>query len=260
MIKLTTKKYRGKKHYYIGQYEEEVPSVTTMLKDIVAAPGLVGWARNNSKSAAKQALEEYLTPEFLNGIKKHSKTSIKTMIKEIMAHEKTIYGGMMRKGSDFGTETHDLIQEIIQGKNPPIPDHQDQAIDNFLDWYNQQEFTQVLSEVEVACLMPRYAGTIDLVGKSPGKTTIVDFKTSKRFYPEMAYQVAGYSNAYTHMFDEDVTDAAVVILGKEKPSVRVTPVENLRDVIMGFLNGVNWYKSMKEEPWEPTSIARALGA
>ncbi|HUT16958.1 MAG TPA: hypothetical protein VMW84_01520, partial [Acidobacteriota bacterium] len=38
----------------------------------------------------------------------------------------------------------------------------------------------------------RWAGTMDFYGSYKGKFYIIDWKTSKKFYPEMRYQVAAY--------------------------------------------------------------------
>ena len=53
-INLTTTVKRGKKHYFVDG--DEWPSVTTILKDIVNKPALMGWARKMMKEAWSEAV------------------------------------------------------------------------------------------------------------------------------------------------------------------------------------------------------------
>ena len=41
----------------------------------------------------------------------------------------------------------------------------------------------------------KWAGTLDFVGDYKNRLYVIDWKTSKAFYPEMPYQVAAYRSA-----------------------------------------------------------------
>ena len=114
-INLTTTVKRGKKHYFVDG--DEWPSVTTILKDIVNKPALMGWARKMMKEAYSEAVAKMVEeahenvrlgnkPEYvLDIIANHTDTEAATIARQKFSG-----------GANFGKETHQLIQDFLTGK------------------------------------------------------------------------------------------------------------------------------------------------
>ena len=250
-MELTVTKKRGRNHYFING--NEVPSVTTILKDVINAPGLMGWARKMSKQAMAKAVsteQGYLLRCINEQIPAHNLyDSISQISERIINNEKAAYKELTSRPANFGKETHELIQKTIQGIKPEIPEHQRIAIADFHTWYDAIPFNSVMSEMTVAHDVLNYAGTTDFVGIVNNRTILVDFKTSKAFYSNHAIQIAGYILAYEHMFKATIDEAYVCILGKKIPSIKIIPIHNLPACKMGFMGGFTLYNALVDAPW-----------
>ena len=98
---------------------------------------------------------------------------------------------------DRGTAVHRTLESIVRGE--PMPDDlktEDElecaiAAESFLE-----SWRPLGSEVTVFSRTHGYAGTFDLIAKdASGVTWILDWKTSKGIYPNMAVQQAAYHHA-----------------------------------------------------------------
>ena len=255
-INLKTTVKRGKKHYYIDG--EEWSSVTTILKDIVNKPALMGWARKMMKESYSEAVANRMMVAHQNLIAGESPESVLNIIGGKTDQDAATIARKKFKGSaNFGKETHQLIQDFLTGKQTPIPPHQNQVMTNFHRWFDEQAYTRIMSEVEVVKRSEvsvdgmvvagiRYAGTIDLIGQNlEGHVTVVDYKTSKRFYPEMAYQVAAYALGYEYTFGKKVDECVVVVLGKESPSITPVKIPDWRTLANAYCGGAHFYYILK---------------
>jgi hypothetical protein len=109
--------------------------------------------------------------------------------------------------ADIGTLAHFLIECYLGGRVACLSEFsqsdQDKAkagFDVFLKFWNQNQFTIVASEVQLACdtcLHPPFGGTLDIVAKrGDGAICLIDIKTSKGIYDEYLYQLAAYEHLW----------------------------------------------------------------
>lgn len=150
---------------YVNNKNEEVPSVTTILK-VLNKPGLVHWA--NSLGWKRQSYDKILEERADHG----------TFVHELL-HEY-----MFKEGKQFninGPETVELIKKYLEG---------------FKYFEEQVNLKPIWGEKSFSCEW--YGGTIDLLCEIDGKITILDFKTSKRFYSSHFIQLGAYIQLLDH--------------------------------------------------------------
>ena len=103
---------------------------------------------------------------------------------------------------DVGSEVHAWIEKYLKDKNYPDIEYKfyydnktevHNAITAFLNWAAEVDLKPLALEETVWA--DRWAGTLDFFGYYKGKLYVIDWKTSKKFYPEMRYQVAAYRSA-----------------------------------------------------------------
>ena len=195
-----------------------VPSATGIVK-IIDKPLLINWA----------------VKESLNHILKHVRPGRRydeVEIKRIVGDAHRARFNTSEKATDIGSVAHDWIEQYIQmkmgGYTPfpiapeaevrndedlPMPFNAEarRAVMGFLEWESENEVEWIDTERKIYSVAHHYAGTLDADAMVNGKRTLVDFKTSKRIYPEYFLQVAGYAMARE---EEDATinyDGAVII-------------------------------------------------
>ena len=106
---------------------------------------------------------------------------------------------------DVGSEVHAAIEGYLKGTGHGLTSHQaTNAFSAFLDW--EQEVDLIPIALEQTVWGDRWAGTLDFFGYYKGKLYVVDWKTSKAFYPEMRYQVAAYRSAMIPMVEKQASE------------------------------------------------------
>ncbi len=187
-----------KGHYYkIG--DKIYPSSTTILS-VLRKPAIEIWAVKTTVEYLGRRLDD-----IINGrIKLNSKNAYKILTEARQEHEK-----IKEKAASLGSNVHKII-ELIFKSEMGLSDLLN-AIDSeiypsmtaFLAWNNLHDVKVLGSEEIVYHNKYEYAGTLDFRCILDGKKYIIDFKTSKRIYPEMLFQLASYKHAYEYMHPED---------------------------------------------------------
>lgn len=150
-------KYSDHSTYY-NKGKEEVPSVTTIMK-VLNKPAIAGWA--NYLGWKRQSYEKVLEEKAAHG----------TFIHE-MFHE-----FMFKEGKEFKVNQETLEMMKIY-------------LNNFKNFLNKYNIKPIWGEKSYSA--DTYGGTIDLLCEIDGKLTILDFKTSKKFYSSHFIQLGAY--------------------------------------------------------------------
>ena len=208
-----------------------IPSVTEIISDCTDKSGaLTQWAANMCKlwiqencdalSDWDENNEERLYYEVFDSDLEKARFNFKTV---------------SQKALDIGSEVHAKIElylkEQLKGNHPSgynmattIEDEQAQnSFIAFLKWAEEHNVKPIRLEQTVYSHDGLWAGTLDLNCWLNGKRYIIDFKTSKAFYPEHRYQVAAYRLAIEDetLHEEDFPEGCGILrLDKEsgKPS------------------------------------------
>jgi len=211
-------KYSAHSTYY-NKEGEEVPSVTTVLK-ILNKPFLQKWA--NIMGFKRQKIEDIL-----------------------------------EKSSIIGTMVHKLIEAYLMEKMYvfiPARHHTRTLAMTYMNTFINWKHTHVLKPefMEKSHSSDKFGGTIDFYGVVDGLHTILDFKTSKKFYATMFLQLA----AYCIMLEEHgkkVEQAAIIIINEGGYNEKFITREELEPYIQTFKKLVDffhvWYNLNIDEGW-----------
>lgn len=165
----------------------ECPSVTTILNKL-AKPALVNWAALEVAKFAYTSRDTWINLD---------ETAAVDVLKRAPYRNS-------RKKMNVGSAVHLAIDAWIKaGKpaeitNPTELDDLDLLpyIAGAIRFLNDHVQRVIRSEVTFANLTYRYAGTGDLVAKlHDGRTAVIDWKSGKRLYPEVALQLAAYARS-----------------------------------------------------------------
>jgi hypothetical protein len=189
---------------------EFVPSVTTIVGDVLRKPSLERW---NAKTVAEfvaaalavdgRELSHDAAP-LVDAIERAARQQRKT-IKRTSEHE--LRGSIGYVLSDVprferdeaarrGTEVHELASRIAVGEEVDVPGEIVPAVDSMLEWLRDWNPRIEFVECAVANDALLYAGRFDLIVTFPdGRRWLLDWKTGRSgIYPEVALQLCGYEH------------------------------------------------------------------
>lgn len=220
----------GIRHYQIPELNhKKLPSSTTITGQL-DKPALVQWASN----MAVTYFQERILDDIETGkvtIEDLKKKDLKFLVKEAkMYHKKK-----KEDAADLGSRTHHWIQayfEASEGEEVTFDPDMEKAVSAFMEWYLKYEVHPLTLNIngkkkpaiELMVWSKEaggYAGTLDLVAyvRDPGKAhhdlTVIDFKTAKGIYPDMAMQVSSYFYAFIERWGIQPIRSAIVRLDKE---------------------------------------------
>ena len=196
------------RYYDIDEYK--YPSVTTIIGDCTDKSGAltqwgsnecVAWIRENcprvfdvmeSSHGIFDIDDLYVTEQDLND----ARFAYKTVSKEAL---------------DVGTEVHNAIEDYLKSGNRRYTQEDNEQVDNafnaFIDWSKEVDLKPIALEKTV--YGNGWAGTMDFLGYMNDKLYVIDYKTSKAFYPEMRYQVAAYRSAVEAEASQDAQNNVI---------------------------------------------------
>jgi len=124
--------------------------------------------------------------------------------------------------ADIGTMAHAMIMCHLKGEKFDDSDYSKNDIDKaenafikYLNWEKEHPFTAITVEKEMVSEKYRFGGTADLIAKSNGDIILVDYKTGKGIYPEMAYQLAAYKYLAMEQGHE-IANARILRIGRDE--------------------------------------------
>lgn len=176
MARLARRNYR-QGHYYTLD-GERVIGVTTAIDGGIPKPALQAWAAEQTAMAAVQRREEW------QDLSEYE--AVKLLTKARFADRKRA----LAKGGAI----HSLAERLIAGETIDVTDADEGHIDAYIAFLKDWNVKVLWSEVPVACTTTQvpYAGTLDLVVVIGGLVWLLDLKTGKGVYNEVALQLAAY--------------------------------------------------------------------
>jgi hypothetical protein len=174
---------------------ENFYSVTTMINGGLPKPALINWAK---KFTAEYACDHLAA---LTALVEDDRDGAVDWLKNAAWRDRD-------KKAELGTYIHEATEAYVLGK--PFPKWKEEArprMQQFERFLADFEPEYVMTEATVFNKTHRYAGTLDAIVElgrdvsddgahwSPGRLFIIDQKTSKAIYPEVALQLAMYRHA-----------------------------------------------------------------
>lgn len=190
-------KLSGRHTYTLDGHK--IPGVTTIIGTL-DKPALVQWAANQAASHAIDSLFRRLNtaagdtnPDaFRVMMNDLSPTTEYEQIR--MAHRNTVKKAALR-----GTRIHAMGEALAHGEPVEVPEEHRGAVEAYARFLDAWELETIETELSVAHSEYRYGGTFDLVASSPricdGAPVMLDIKTGKGIYREVALQLAAYRYA-----------------------------------------------------------------
>jgi hypothetical protein len=128
---------------------------------------------------------------------------------------------IMRRAGDEGTQVHNAIEELLEGKEVSWMDDYGNARYNELVWGMIIKFKQfwalakpelIFTEEFTYSDTHKYAGTADIVVKINGETWLIDFKTSNHLQTTYDLQGAVYAKCYEECFEKKIDRVGILWL------------------------------------------------
>src|SRR5688572_19224027 len=157
---------------------EQYPSVTTVLKYCIPKPALTRW---QAKLVADTAIDE------LQELSQLSKSAAKKYLLSLAEDAKDSKAGI-------GTEVHAFAEATANGSEPPEASEKALPYLSSFSAFQYDVAPEYLGvELPVFNRTHGYAGTADIFAKVDGRTVVIDIKTGRSIWPEVALQLAAYA-------------------------------------------------------------------
>jgi hypothetical protein len=158
--------------------------------------------------------------------------------------------------ADIGTLAHDMIVSHLLGKEPDVSDYStnqislaENAVLSYFEWEKGKEIEVIDAEKQLTSETLKFGGTFDLLCLLDGKLTLVDFKTGKAIYPEMAIQLSAYSHLIVENIAAIPTNHMILRIGRDETEgfeVKQYTPEQIETGWEIFKNLINIYYLRKE--------------
>lgn len=168
---------RGRTYEWNG---ETFDSVTTIISGGVPKGFLTNWAKKLVAEAAVHEREVWAPMSAAEAVDwlKHANDRVSDA------------------ASDVGSEVHDWAEAKVLGKPlPPLRKETEGMAKSFERFLAEWEPEYEATEATTYSREHGYAGTFDAVATVAGRRYLIDYKTGKGVYPEVALQLAAYRYA-----------------------------------------------------------------
>tara|TARA_B100000686_G_scaffold345176_1_gene429238 strand:+ start:3681 stop:4427 length:747 start_codon:yes stop_codon:yes gene_type:complete len=229
---------KGNRYYLIPGLSEPLPSVTSILSTI-SKPGLINWEKNVAIDYAKDKISKYIS---------NTENTNLDGLHEIFENAKEQPKFIMSKAGEFGSKAHKFIELLLeQDFNVDVPNNMKWIYKNFNDWKNEYNFNSIEQEKYLYSAKYGYAGTADSIGLVDENLFILDWKTSKSLYIENLLQVSAYANAYSELTGNQISNAGVLRLDKNKTGYEFKIIDDLEKHFITF-RAVLWLWRFLNDP------------
>lgn len=213
----------------------------TGVLGIISKPALIPWATKTALSCAEAALTARIGGKI---------TLTASWIKEIMEEAKKKPDKVKDDAADLGTRAHAFFDAFIRGeKVDSVPEILVPAVTAFHNWIRESKIRVIQGDTKVFSLIHRYGGALDAIGMGDeGEFVLLDWKTSSGCYPEMALQVAAYSQAFKETYGIEVSRAIIVRFSKVPPvEFETKEVVDIKKSFNAFISAKELQSSLQED-------------
>lgn len=168
---------------------ERLWSVTTLLKEGLPKPALMGWG---VKVTAEYAVDNL---DMLQAVAAKDRDAALKLVKD----------ARWRKSSEAaarGSDVHRAAEQLAYGETPEVEPDIMPYVEQYARFLEEHRPTFELAEATVYNLTYHYAGTLDAIVTVGGRKCVLDMKTTPKRpgetrppYPEVAQQLAAYRHA-----------------------------------------------------------------
>jgi hypothetical protein len=185
---MTTLKFNEKSHRYWLD-GKPIPGVTTLLNKGVPKPQLTYWS---ARTVAEFVADN---PDEVEALRRMGRGPMVAALKDVPWQARD-------EAAVRGTDVHRLAEDVIHGQEVEVPAELAGYVDGYVRWLDLFNVEPILTERRIINRKWWYAGTFDAIVRIGGETLLVDLKTAKAIYGEVAAQVAAYANAECYLDDD----------------------------------------------------------
>ncbi len=232
--------------YKVG--EEIIPSATKIL-DVISKPALVPWAL---KVGVNWLEKNFFYDEDASS-KKTSVYKSRLGLEHLLKGIKSAYRNKSHDALNIGTITHEWVEAAVNwklegGEIPAMPKQEEavNAIHAFQDWVGENVVEWKSSEERVFNRKYRYAGTVDARAIINGEYCVIDWKTSKRVYPEYHLQVAAYAKAVEDMHGIPIDATYILRCDKATGKFEAVRSTEIDENFQAFLAAKTLFSRLKQ--------------
>lgn len=201
----------GRGHGYKDANGVKVPGVTTLISNGLPKPALIEWAADAVAAHAIDHWDEIAALPLSERMKRLKK-----------AHRAVSSAAAIR-----GTKLHALATALVAGDEVTVPDESAALVDSYVQFLDDWDPAPVTTEAPCVSYRHGYAGTLDLIADLPGiGRALLDIKTGKAVYGDVALQLAAYRYADVYQGDKQ-PDGTVPEFAM--PEVQFVGVVHVRD-------------------------------
>jgi hypothetical protein len=217
------------------------PSVTSVLSQKNKGQ-LIGWAAKESLAVVRrrlgeyqsevgeltpiqaQELESWLTDAEENWREESNATTIGTVAHRFAYEELRFRAGLTQTKPKFPIE-HDAV--LMPEFTPAMLEATNASARAAMGFFDEHHLEPVLLERPLWSPQYAYVGTPDFIGRIDGELSVLDFKTSKRPYPEYFCQDAALQNAFEEEFrDQKILKRWVLVIHKDGSGIEAVVRDN----------------------------------
>jgi len=192
------------KRYRYKVNGETKRGVTTLISARFGKNGLMGWAKKLPITALEWQLE--------------SEGKSKDYIFNFVSNLQKKVAELEIKDANTGTLMHSYCEDYINGKKvvPPTTEPLITMFGKFTKWWDSKGYKVLATEQTCYSQDLDVCGTFDVIVKDKkGKTILLDFKTSKAFYPDQPIQIATYKKLIEDSTNLKIDSYGIVNIPKE---------------------------------------------
>ena len=237
-----TLEFHEGKHMY--KVNDKIVFGVTSICGILDKKALMYWAVN----MAIKHLDSVLKPGMI--IDEINKTKMLNEAK--VAHRNTL-----SQAADIGTAVHNYLETYLKAgiNKQPLPDlpiNKDirKGVEALLKWVKDNNVKFLDSERKIYSKEFGYAGTLDASATINGELAIIDFKTSKGFYPEYFLQVSAYCKALEEETGNKYKKVYILRIPKDGSEFAFVETNNIDLYFKSFLGCLENYKRIIWEKGE----------
>lgn len=184
-----------------GSKPEYMPSVTTIL-GVLNKPAIAEWAARTCCDEIERELRE---------LTKKGSFSIEQIFK-IISIARSAHTRLKEAAAEIGTNTHTWLSGYwTQVMRDPgtitidwtgLNEKTCNCINAALDWFNVHTLKPIAIEQPQYSRLYKICGTADFIGYIDGEFGVIDYKSTKAIWPEVALQMAPYAKFYEEEFGQ----------------------------------------------------------
>lgn len=185
-----------------------IAGVTSLLREGLSKQALGYWMMNTACDEMKWQIQFLLEDLKAMSVAEILDKYNETWLEEVIKQAKAAHRKISKDAADIGTQVHEWAYAYLKDYMDQPVDYPDlttdeakRSVEGFVAFVDEHQVRPTLLERIIFHEEHWYAGTCDFVGSIDGQTGCADWKTSKGFYPDYAFQTAAYMSALEYEFN-----------------------------------------------------------